>query len=335
MVTVTNIRNVRDGEYDEVWAVVRSNKNLLPGAKHVPELSPSWELFSKYRKWKEQGDWDEGTFQSVYVPQFLKEMESPKAQGKLKELIEKSNAGMHVCIYCFCPGTLCHRFVLAGILESKTDVCGVPGGCSGYGSRYWASLEKAGAKEGKAVAFTGPRPKILCGYGRDAYKPFVAQLAAMLKIYYEDGFREFITGGAQGFDQLAFWAARRLKEECPDICLTVYVPFSGQESIWAKEGCFSQADYHKMIALADRVECLQEEKPETKRGVVHALFWRNERMVDDADAVIALCNEDGWRNASGGTAGCMQYASRRAKPIHRIMYQDKPYLYITGSECIQ
>ena len=47
MVTVTDIRNVNYAAYDEVWAIVRSLKN--PGRmKHVPELSPSWNLFQRY-----------------------------------------------------------------------------------------------------------------------------------------------------------------------------------------------------------------------------------------------------------------------------------------------
>lgn len=47
MITVTNIRNIDHTAYDEVWAIVRSFKN--PGnLKHVPELSPSWNLFRQY-----------------------------------------------------------------------------------------------------------------------------------------------------------------------------------------------------------------------------------------------------------------------------------------------
>ena len=48
MVTVTDIRNVNYAAYDEVWAIVRSLKN--PGRmKHVPELSPSWNLFQRWK----------------------------------------------------------------------------------------------------------------------------------------------------------------------------------------------------------------------------------------------------------------------------------------------
>lgn len=335
MVTVTNIRNIKEGAYDEIWAVMRSNKRLPHYAMHVPELSPSWGLFYKYQELKASGEWGKEAFASVYVPQFLMEMKSPAAQAKLKELIEKSSQGKHICIYCVCPDeSICHRFVLAGILSLYTDVIGVSGNYQAYGSMYQKMLEEMPVKGKVTAAFSGPRPKKLCGYDRDLYKPFIAQLTAMLETYYANGFRRFITGGAQGFDQVAFWAAYRLKQKCPDVHVAVYVPFKGQESIWAKEGCFSQGDYQKMLTLADEVAYIQEEKPGTKQGIVHALFWRNERMVDDADTLIALCNEEDWRTAPGGTAGCMQYASRRAVPIHRIMYRTDPCLQAIGSEAI-
>ena len=48
MITITNIKDADPKEYDEIWAVVRSLKNKADYMKHVPELSPSWNLFKKY-----------------------------------------------------------------------------------------------------------------------------------------------------------------------------------------------------------------------------------------------------------------------------------------------
>lgn len=62
------------------------------------------------------------------------------------------------------------------------------------------------------VAFTGHRPKDLYGYNdRDPYKVVVQKIIENLKALDDD--LVVITGGAQGIDQLAFWAAEHLKKE--------------------------------------------------------------------------------------------------------------------------
>ena len=136
MITVTNIRNVNNAAYDETWAIVRSLKN--PGKmNHVPELSPSWALFKKYLRLKDAGKWNVDTFKSVYVTTFLKEMAGTEAQKKLSELIELDKHGKKICLACFCHDeALCHRSIIAGILQSMgIQVQGVKGDYSEYG-RY-------------------------------------------------------------------------------------------------------------------------------------------------------------------------------------------------------
>ena len=87
MITVTNIRNINHEDYDEIWAIVRSIKN--PGRmKHVPELSPSWNLFKKYLRLRDAGKWNTVSFHDVYVPAFLQEIRNADAHKKLTELIE-------------------------------------------------------------------------------------------------------------------------------------------------------------------------------------------------------------------------------------------------------
>lgn len=117
MITITNIKNADPKEYDEIWAVVRSLKNKADYMKHVPELSPSWNLFKTYLNLKEAGNWNENTFRTIYRPQFMDEMKSTEAQ---KMLIELKHAGetKNVCIFCFCSDVnLCHRKLIGEILE--------------------------------------------------------------------------------------------------------------------------------------------------------------------------------------------------------------------------
>ncbi len=134
MISITNIRNIDISKYDEVWAIVRSLKN--PGRmQQVPELSPSWALFKRYLGLRDAGQWNTDTFQKIYVPVFLKEMQSIAARRKLTELIELDRQGKRICLACFCPNeATCHRSIVAGILQSKgIAVNGVTKDYSEYG----------------------------------------------------------------------------------------------------------------------------------------------------------------------------------------------------------
>jgi len=79
------------------------------------------------------------------------------------------------------------------------------------------------------MAFTGRRPKDLVGYDAAKYDIFLPQLVNYIIMLYNNGVRKFITGGAQGFDQLVFWAVHEAKKTHNRIQSVVYVPFKGQE----------------------------------------------------------------------------------------------------------
>ena len=101
------------------------------------------------------------------------------------------------------------------------------------------------------VCFTGRRPKDLCGYNADSYKTLVSAVLVILEnLYQTQGVRRFITGGAQGFDQLAFWAVHNLRKNHPDVENILYLPFRGQESRWLAKGPFSQDEYRLMQSMA-------------------------------------------------------------------------------------
>lgn len=137
MITITNIRSVNHTNCDEVWAIVRSLKN--PGRmKQVAELSPSWGLFKRYLQLRDSGRWNAATFQNIYVPTFLKEMQTTVAQKKLNELIELDRQGKRICLVCFCHDeATCHRSIIAGILQHRgIQIQGVSGDYSLYGRIY-------------------------------------------------------------------------------------------------------------------------------------------------------------------------------------------------------
>ena|GEM_PF-826073 len=184
----------------------------------------------------------------------------------------------------------------------------------------------------KKCCFTGRRPKDLCGYEHDNYKEFTKDLANALDDLYKNGVRVFITGGAQGFDQLAFWAVEMLKKQHDDISNVVFVPFKGQEKRWKENGAFGQSEYQKMLGKADSVRYLNEELTEYKE-IAKALTDRNKAMVNDSDLVVALYPDLSYRENSGGTAHCMRYAEEKGKPIYQIQYKIKDNKLAFGEIC--
>lgn len=107
----------------------------------------------------------------------------------------------------------------------------------------------------KTICFTGHRPNKMAGYKHENYCSFLNSLEEHLQKYLDAGFTRFITGGAQGADQLAFWAVHRLKLHNPNTPIQniAYIPFNGLDSRWSETGAFSKDDYRKMLNCADGV----------------------------------------------------------------------------------
>lgn len=177
----------------------------------------------------------------------------------------------------------------------------------------------------KSISFTGPRPKKLRDYDHDKYVKFVDELTKIL-IYITGlfGIERYVSGGAQGFDQLAFWAVNKAKRavgntETKNI---VYKPFEGHELRWLETGLFSQSEYRTMCSMADEVKILSQGSNDY-RTTAKLLDDRNHAMVNDTDLVIALYPSGNWRTAAhSGTANCMKYAVKNNKPILQLLYDE-------------
>lgn len=172
---------------------------------------------------------------------------------------------------------------------------------------------------GGTMCFTGHRPKSLCGYEHKSYSPFVSYLTDLLYHYYYKGLgvRNFITGGAQGFDQLAFWAVEHMKRKynITDASNIVF-GVQGQDSRWRKSGAFSQEEYQKMLRMADILVWVSG-------GSIKALFERNHIMCDHSQHLLALYPDSTWLTSRGGTAETLRYASEHKdtiKTVCRIPY---------------
>lgn len=137
MLIIASIRNVDQKEYDEVWTIVRSLKNPR-NMKHVPELSPSWNLFKRYLQLRDSGQWNAEAFKNIYVPVFLREIQASVARKRLNEFVWLDRQGKRICLVCFCPEEeLCHRSIVAGVLQHVgVHVQGTHNDYSEYGRSY-------------------------------------------------------------------------------------------------------------------------------------------------------------------------------------------------------
>ena len=165
----------------------------------------------------------------------------------------------------------------------------------------------------KTICFTGHRPNKMAGYKHKNYCSFLTK---------------FITGGAQGADQLAFWAVHRLKLHNPNIPIQniAYIPFNGLDSRWSETGAFSKDDYRKMLKCADEILiCCPDVSPNSNfADICKALYKRNTMMVDASSQVIAICKEiEVQQNKveKGGTEHTINYTLSKRKPIDMFGYK--------------
>lgn len=126
MITIGSFKDISD-EYDEIWIIVRSLKSTpyVPNTQvfHIPALSPSPDLFNKYLTWRDNGEWNEDTFQNKYVPQFLYEMHNDEAQQALNTLIEHGKTHK-ILLVCYCKDeSMCHRSIVMGIIQGICNTC--------------------------------------------------------------------------------------------------------------------------------------------------------------------------------------------------------------------
>lgn len=178
----------------------------------------------------------------------------------------------------------------------------------------------------KAVSFTGHRPRKFITnnqkvnvFTKEFYTEFSEQLYKYLEqLYNKGGYRNFITGGAQGFDQLVFWQVYNLKYKYSSVMNKVFIPFKGQESRWKYSGLFGQEEYNKMLYNSDSViNCCTS----IKDNITQLMYNRNHRMVDNSELICACITEDEYKNnnITGGTFETISYAKSNNKTIDYII----------------
>jgi uncharacterized phage-like protein YoqJ len=147
------------------------------------------------------------------------------------------------------------------------------------------------------ICGTGHRPSKIGGYGEAARALLVNVAGEWLHNNKPD---KVITGMALGWD----WALGAAAFNC-EIPFIAAVPFEGQELKWPIQ---SQRDYHGLIKDASQVVYVCD-----PGYAAWKMQKRNEWMVDNSDAVLAL-----WNGSDGGTANCVRYAAKQGKPIFNV-----------------
>ena len=152
--------------------------------------------------------------------------------------------------------------------------------------------------------FTGHRPNKIFGY--DLSNPKYQILAKTVRynaeqLYLNNGVKRFITGGALGFDTVAFFAIESLKKKYSDIENILAIPMRNQTSAWKSKIDIDR--YNRMINIADSVVLVEDIEQYKANTFGQKLNKRNHYMVDNSNFVITY--HDG---TNGGTKNCLDYA---------------------------
>lgn len=152
----------------------------------------------------------------------------------------------------------------------------------------------------KAICFTGHRT-----IPKQFLPEVLRELQRILETAISNGFVDFYTGGAVGWDTYCAQLVLDLREDYPGIALHLVLPCSREEQTarWTPE---QRLAYDCIYAAADSREFVSEEYTKT------CMRRRNKRLVDLADCCICYCQEPDGRT---GTAQTVRMARQKGIPV--------------------
>ena len=152
---------------------------------------------------------------------------------------------------------------------------------------------------GKICAFTGHR-QLPAGKREE----LSLLLDGYLLEFYRAGFRIFRNGGAIGFDLLAAERVLALRSRLPQVCLSLYLPCSGQDRYYRES---DRERYRKLLSCADEKRLISENYTPS------CMFERDRAMIDGADACLAYVTK-----TTGGSYYTMRYAQKKGVPVYNL-----------------
>lgn len=146
----------------------------------------------------------------------------------------------------------------------------------------------------KSCCFTGHRhvPSQEAPALRERLRREIARLAGEKQV------RDFLAGGAVGFDTMAAQEVVAAREESPGLRLVLVLPCMGQESLWPRR---EAAVYRTLLRQADEIVYTGEVY---QKG---CMFRRNRYLVDHSAYCLCYLRD----TARGGTAYTVRYARQQ------------------------
>ena len=151
----------------------------------------------------------------------------------------------------------------------------------------------------KTCAFTGHR-KIEERHRKD----IVSLLSRAIAFAYEGGCRDFVTGGALGFDTLAAKEIIRFRMSHPDARLVIILPCRNQSSSWSDS---QVSTYEYTLANADEIEYVADEYTDK------CMRDRNQRLAERCDMMIAYVSRP-----YSGSAQTVRMATSSGKTVYNL-----------------
>lgn len=153
----------------------------------------------------------------------------------------------------------------------------------------------------KTVCFSGYRPeKFSFNLNSARGEKLSKDIETTVKSLVLRGFKNFIVGGAKGFDTLCGEILLRLKKDHPQIQIHSYVPFKNMHLGFG----YGWRERQRAVLENSVVTVFYDE---FCRG---CYFERNRKMVDASQVLV--CYLDG---ADGGTAYTVNYAKKKGLKI--------------------
>lgn len=127
------------------------------------------------------------------------------------------------------------------------------------------------------------------------------QLHTIISSLIHEGFTDFCSGGALGFDQLCAQEIIQQKNKFPHIKLRMILPCKNQDERWTDA---QKEHYRQTLSLADEIIYLSENYYDG------CMQKRNRYLVDSSTRVLAYLE----RNC-GGTKYTVNYAEKKGVPV--------------------
>ncbi len=151
-----------------------------------------------------------------------------------------------------------------------------------------------------SVCFTGHR-----ALPRQKVATLETLLGKEILSYAQQGYTDFLCGGAVGFDMLSAICVLNCKNKASSIRLHLILPCQNHTANWSERDL---ALFERIVMRADSIHYVSEEPYQT--GCMQA---RNRYLVDHASVCFAYLT--GQR---GGTAYTVRYAEKKGIPVHNF-----------------